>query len=251
MQNIIIKIGRSRIVILITLASIVISVIVTITFMVILGQGMFWVGVTISIIAPMLIAPTLSWYMVGLLIRVYQLEKVQRELATFDELTGLMMRRAFFENCETLRKTIERNKNSISLAYVDIDNFKKINDIYGHAGGDEVLKSFATGLHENLRKSDLIGRIGGEEFAIALPYTDLEGSIHVLEKIRLSSKKNDVKFFDRSIEYTISIGVTLFDESNPVDLDQLTRQADVALYKAKNSGKNCIVQYGFFDIEGH
>jgi len=243
MSNIILKIGHLGVVILMTLASIILSVLTTFVMMENFAQGLDQIGITISIIVPSIVAPIASWYIVGLLLKIHKLEQTQRELATYDMLTGVMTRRAFLENCKTLMKLIERNKKSMSLAYIDLDNFKKINDLYGHAGGDEILKFFATNLQQHLRESDLVGRIGGEEFAIAMPNTGLKDSIHVLEAIRLSSKNNTVKYSSKTIQYTISIGVALFDKTNLVDLEKLSRQSDIALYNAKKSGKDCIAEY--------
>jgi diguanylate cyclase (GGDEF)-like protein len=207
------------------------------------GRGVDSIVIFASIVVPMIITPAVVWYIVSLLLEVHRLEEEQRHLATYDMLTGLMTRRAFLESSSALIKLMGRKKTLMALAYIDIDNFKNVNDIHGHAGGDEVLKSFASLLHGHLRESDLVGRIGGEEFAIALPYTDLNNSIDVLEKIRLSSKNDAVNCSSKTIQYTISIGVTIFDSDNPVNLEQLATQSDNALYKAKNSGKDCIVKY--------
>lgn len=239
----ILKIGRTGIAALITLISIIASVAFTIVTMEIFDREFDPVVISISIVAPAIIAPCVFWHIIGLMIKIHQLEEEARALATYDMLTGLMTRRAFLTNCESVYKLIRRNKSLLSLAYIDIDNFKKINDTHGHAGGDEVLKSFGSGVYKYLRKSDIVGRIGGEEFALALPDTDLESAIHVLDKIRLSVKNTRVIFSDQTIHYTVSIGVALFDQKNQVDLEQLARQSDNALYKAKNSGKDCIVEY--------
>lgn len=235
--------GPYKIVALITLASILSSVLVTSLLLVIFADGLNWVMIIVSIIVPMIIAPIASWYIVSLIFKIHKLEQVQRDHATYDMLTGLMTRRVFLENSETLLKILARNKQPMSLAFIDLDDFKRVNDLYGHAGGDEVLKSFSSVLQNHLRKSDLVGRIGGEEFAITLPNTDLVSSVQVLEGIRLTSQNDSVKFSGKTIHYTISIGIVLFHEANQVSLESLIRQSDTALYRAKALGKNCIVEY--------
>ncbi len=243
MINKISKVGRLRAVFLITLVSIIASVLITTIMLKSFGLGLSLITIAISITAPLLIAPTISWFIISLLLRVHELEKEQRELASKDMLTGLMSRRAFIESCESLVKLSKRNKQSLILAYIDLDNFKQINDTYGHTGGNDVLISFSDVLRKRLRKSDLSGRIGGEEFAIAMSNTGLKQSITVLESIRDSIKKDRVVSSGNTIKYTLSIGVTILDNANNVDLDKLIIQADTALYSAKHSGKDCIIEY--------
>lgn len=243
MQKIALKLGHYKIVALITVASITTSVLISYLLMRFFSGSLDLTTMLVSIITPLIVAPIASWYVVGLLFKLHELEQVQRNLATYDTLTGLMSRRVFLENSEILLKIMVRNKQRMTLAFIDIDNFKMINDLYGHAGGDEVLKSFATILLNSLRESDLVGRIGGEEFSIILPNTSLENSIQVLESIRVLSENNSVEYSNKTIQYTISIGVVLFHETNQVNLDMLIRQSDIALYSAKKSGKNCVVEY--------
>ncbi len=209
----------------------------------VIADGLEFSSIFISIIAPMLIAPSISWYIVGLIFKIRKLEDIQRKLATFDMLTGLMTRRAFLESGETLLKIMARDKQPMSLAFLDLDNFRSVNSKYGHAGGDKALKSFSTVLQSHLRNSDLVGRLGGEEFAIVLPNTDLGSSIKVLEKIQYSMENSPVEYLGKTFQCTISIGVSLFHEANEVELEELIRQSDTALYNAKKSGKNRIVEY--------
>lgn len=243
MREIIARIDRLGVVSLITLTAVLVSVFVTISIREIFSLGLSPANVITSMIIPAIVSPIISWYIIGLLMDLDRSEKLQRKLATYDMLTGLMTRRAFFEHCDSLMKLIERTDSPICLAYIDLDNFKQINERYGHGGGDEVLKSFSSLLQPSFRKSDLIGRIGGEEFAIALPDTDLENSIRILEKIRLAARKDSVEYLGHDISYTISIGITVCDRSNNTRLDTLTQQADLALYNAKKSGKDRIIEH--------
>ena len=236
MRNLIDKFGRSGILILITLLSIIASVVITTVLYEISEKDITSTEIVISILAPMLIAPSIGWFVVSLLIKIHKLEEVQRNLVAYDVLTGLLTRRVFFEKFDTLYQSISKKESTLSLAYIDIDNFKKINDKYGHAGGDVVLKVFSSILSSNINEDDLLGRIGGEEFAIVLPETDLKKAMSILEEIRLSLKKSKINFHSKTIELTVSIGVVVFDKNNRMDLDTLCIQSDHALYKAKKSG---------------
>ena len=177
------------------------------------------------------------------MLKIQKLERTQRTFATYDMLTGLLSRRVFLENCHALIKLILRKKSVFSFGYLDIDDFKKINDTYGHAAGDEVLKLFATTLSDSLRESDLVGRLGGEEFGVAFPETDIDGAFHILEKIRKKHDEETVTYKGNTIRYTVSIGVAQWNGKPPIDLDELIRNADEALYIAKRNGKNQVVKH--------
>jgi diguanylate cyclase (GGDEF)-like protein len=129
------------------------------------------------------------------------------------------------------------------LAYIDIDDFKTINDTYGHVIGDEVLKSFANTLKGSARGSDIIGRIGGEEFAILLPETDIQGAYAILERLRTQICSKTLRIEEHAINLSISVGLSHSRKENEFAVEQLIKQADKALYQAKSEGKNCIVQY--------
>ena len=123
---------------------------------------------------------------------------------------------------------------------LDIDDFKNINDTYGHYAGDKVLKIVAKKCKESLRETDLIGRYGGEEFAILLPHTEKQEAAIVVERLRKSIADCRIPYGDRIISITVSIGLAVMDERMQT-LDQLMIKADEALYIAKSNGKNCII----------
>jgi len=243
MRSLVVQYGRIKVVCFITIFSIVGSLLVTYVAKYAVSEPVNLDNLILSVVTPIILSPIISWSFLGLILKIHRLEEEQRKLATFDTLTGLMRRGAFFTSFSALLKIAQRNNKAMCVAIVDIDDFKKINDQYGHAAGDEVLKSFAETIQQNLRDSDLSGRIGGEEFAISLFDSDLQSSVYVLAKIRQSSEQDHVYYCDQRIQYTISIGVAKFDAQNPVDQDKLLRQSDEALYTAKGSGKNCIVEY--------
>lgn len=245
MTRIITKVGQIGVSLAVTIVSVVLSVLITFGILKLAGasEETYQIATIISVVCPALIAPLVTWYLVKLLIKINDLEQKQRRLATYDELTGVMTRRAFFENFETLKKIADRNKSNLTLAYIDIDDFKPINDNFGHAAGDKALESFSNVLKRGVRNSDIIARIGGEEFAILLPDTDITGAYTILERLRQMVASEPLKIEGDKINLSISIGLTHNPKGRELMVDQLVQQADKALYQAKSEGKNCIVQY--------
>ncbi|MBV8379183.1 MAG: sensor domain-containing diguanylate cyclase [Paucibacter sp.] len=167
------------------------------------------------------------------------LEKMTR-LATTDELTGLLNRRAFFEHARQLGKLVQRQSGAMSLVVVDIDHFKRVNDTHGHAAGDAVLAEVARRLGGALRESDVIGRIGGEEFAIALPFTALDRALALMEKLRQAVRRQPVTFDNEAIGISVSVGVAQID-AEATDISATLRRADEALYQAKAAGRDLVM----------
>lgn len=243
MKNIFLGLGRLKMTALLTLLSVLSSALITFCIMIFLSEEKLLLALSISVITPIIITPLISWYILSLLFEINNLEKQQRKLATFDGLTGLLSRHAFYENTRSLLKLMKRNSESMTIAYIDIDLFKEINDTFGHDAGNKALKSFAGVLNSTARKSDLIGRLGGDEFIIALPHTSLESAKVVLNKIRDACESNTVRFNGHNIKFTISMGVSSDMAVSKDNLERFIKESDEALYEAKNSGKNRIAFY--------
>lgn len=167
--------------------------------------------------------------------------------ATLDALTGLNNRRQFEVRLRQEYASAKRQHKNLCSIMLDIDFFKKVNDTYGHAAGDCVLKTVAHKIKKSLRESDIPSRYGGEEFSILLPYTKLEEAYAVAERLRRSVESAPVDFREDenteavSINVTISIGVYQFSETDTPE--DLYLKADKALYKAKTTGRNKVVAY--------
>lgn len=181
--------------------------------------------------------------MIGLLIKIHHLEVEMRKLATYDSLTNIFSRKAFLTNSESLLSLTKKDKSILAILYIDIDNFKQINDTYGHNVGDEVLKSFGKILKNSKKENDIVGRLGGEEFAFLLSKTDIKGAIEFANKLHTIINKDKVPYSNTVLQYTVSIGVSIFNQNNQVELQTLLQQSDEALYQAKHSGKNCTKLY--------
>jgi diguanylate cyclase (GGDEF)-like protein len=167
-----------------------------------------------------------------------QLEKKLESQAQVDYLTNLSNRRYFMEQAEMELSRSRRFGKSLSLLMMDIDFFKKVNDKHGHNAGDEVLRKLADVCRQTLRTVDIVGRMGGEEFAIILPETEMVKALEAAERLRESIAQAKVPMESGlSLQFTVSIGVTSQIYLND-NIDVLLSQADKALYKAKESGRN-------------
>jgi diguanylate cyclase (GGDEF)-like protein len=160
------------------------------------------------------------------------------ELAELDELTGSFNRRCIMRMLEDEIARARRSNTLCSMALIDLDWFKRINDAYGHPTGDEVLRTFAITLFANIRNIDRFGRYGGEEFLLVLPDTSSEGAARILDRLRSIVADLDWSAFSPGLRVTISAGVaTLAPNENP---DAVLARADAALYSAKARGRNRI-----------
>lgn len=163
-----------------------------------------------------------------------------QELATHDALTGLLTRRAFQEHIREEIIRCIRRQVPIAFLMVDLDHFKKVNDTYGHLVGDVVLRETAGILHRSVREVDLVGRFGGEEFAIALPETDPEVALGVARRIQALMETTVIQAYDEQVSITVSIGVAMAPQ-DARSAEQLIERADRALYQAKAAGRNRVV----------
>jgi diguanylate cyclase (GGDEF)-like protein/PAS domain S-box-containing protein len=183
--------------------------------------------------------------LIGLATDITELHRLREELerrATTDDLTGVANRGHFYTTADNTLKRGQRYGETLSLLVLDIDHFKAVNDTYGHQAGDAVLRGVAGHCRQAIRACDLIGRMGGEEFAILLPATGLEAACQLAERLRhglqeqrwTCSQATDLL---DDLVVTVSIGVAALDRATP-SLDALYARADRALYTAKAEGRN-------------
>ncbi len=157
--------------------------------------------------------------------------------ANIDDLTQVRNRRSFFEDSERM---IRESKGLISLIMLDIDYFKQINDTYGHTVGDTVLEKVAKLIEDNIRKEDIFGRVGGEEFALLVPLADMKTAHAIAENLRQKIDKYELSVGSKLLNITCSFGVASGVEEN---IDKVYANADSALYMAKNNGRNRVELY--------
>lgn len=161
-------------------------------------------------------------------------------LSRTDVLTQLPNRRAILEKIEYEKLKFERSKEVFTIAMIDLDGFKEINDNYGHECGDYVLKQFSNLMVDLIRKQDVVGRYGGEEFILLLPQTNTGGALHITQLILQQTTKFPITFKDKKISLSATIGVSDYT-NNEVTINDLIKMADKAMYEGKSQGKNKVV----------
>ncbi|WP_323137453.1 GGDEF domain-containing protein [Paraliomyxa miuraensis] len=179
-----------------------------------------------------------SFALVGALIaRLHSAYTRERALGHTDPLTGLLNSRGFFDQVPRALALAHRHEQPLTVAYLDLDNFKQVNDTLGHAAGDDVLREAASILAAGLRRGDFAARLGGDEFALVLPQTDEAGARHVLE--RLHHELQDGVRRHCEVAGT-SMGAVAFAHP-PEDVDELLRRADRVMYAVKAAGRGRVV----------
>lgn len=188
---------------------------------------------------------------VELLARVHSLQYLARTIrdleasrlafqkqADTDVLTKLTNRRSFFSKATECLTLMRRHQEDFSVLMLDIDRFKAINDAYGHQAGDYILVQVAQILNQNIRANDVLARIGGEEFAIALPYSNRLASVVLAERLRTAINSGNFEFAGKIIPVTVSLGIATVEKSVPCAIESLLGIADQRLYRAKRRGRN-------------
>jgi diguanylate cyclase (GGDEF)-like protein len=169
-----------------------------------------------------------------------RLELKQRLNAQTDSLTGALNRRALMSRGDRILARHEYEDASLCLLLLDLDNFKALNDHFGHAGGDEVLTKFVAVVNENIRPTDFLFRLGGEEFCCLLPHTPVQQAETIAERVRLQVERAIALVGGNPVKTTVSVGVAS-TETCGYDLDSLMHRADAALYAAKRQGRNRVL----------
>lgn len=168
------------------------------------------------------------------------LETELNRLAAIDPLTGSLNRRALTEGLQKALSLAERYAHAVSVVLLDLDHFKTVNDTFGHAGGDAVLKQVGLTLAHGLREDvDMVGRLGGEEFVVVLPYAGIDEAVTAAERVRVALANSEILHEGRAIRCTGSFGVAAWDGRET--LDRLLSRADHALYRAKAAGRNVVL----------
>ena len=199
--------------------------------------------ITKPFVTPVLLARVAALLRSAALVKRLEVQtELLAKLAAIDELTGLYNRRTLFQALETERSRSVRYRRPLSVAMIDLDHFKRINEEYGHTGGDDVLREFGARLIEWLRTMDIACRYGGEEFCAILPETNLEGGLVAAQRIRRLVESHTFTIGTTQARLTVSIGVSGW--SPPADdVPDLLNEADIALLEAKRSGRNRICAF--------
>ncbi|MFP3984241.1 MAG: diguanylate cyclase, partial [Desulfurivibrionaceae bacterium] len=181
-----------------------------------------------------------QWHAVGILRDITGQKNMEKELARLaetDNLTGLFNRRIFMERFAHEISRCQRYGKAAVLMMLDLDRFKKVNDTYGHAAGDKVIRQLSRILRENVRETDVPGRVGGEEFTVLLPETTVDAAMPVARRLLHQIRKSAVVVDDEEIRFTASIGVAQL-RADDADPEILLARADAAMYQAKDKGRD-------------
>lgn len=241
------EMGRWRAVLLITLVSVVMSLLVTAAVGFATGDvDRLPTDLLVATLVPLIVAPLASGAALGLLADVEAARRMLREVAIRDGLTNLYNRRFFAARLKTEVAQVRRTGVPLTVIMIDIDHFKRINDLGGHAAGDEVLQRVADTLIAYVRPDDLSARFGGEEFVALLPGAGIATASDVAEKIRRAIQDLHIPALAsaQAPHVTASLGIACLGPE-PEGVDGLLRRADNAMYEAKASGRNrCVVANG-------
>jgi diguanylate cyclase len=157
-----------------------------------------------------------------------------------DPLTGIANRRAIERHLRKAIKKYKRYRKIFSMVFIDIDDFKKVNDTYGHWVGDKCLKKIVSKIKPLIREDDFVARYGGDEFIIVLPSADRRAAHGIAHKLSSAISKTRFLYLNSEIELSVSIGLTQMEETDYAP-EVIFARADAALYEAKNQGKNCVI----------
>ena len=176
--------------------------------------------------------------------RICELEQQLRLKATYDALTGIYNRGAIIDILDKAVARHHRHNDGLALAFADLDHFKQVNDVYGHAAGDAVLREVARRIGQVLRPGDFLGRYGGEEMVVVLPGCETASALEIAERIRKNVCAVPVPTEFGAIPVTVSMGVAVLGKGMAMAYDGLIQMADRALYVAKNEGRNRVALGG-------
>ena len=192
-----------------------------------------------AVAIPLILAPIMSYIIFTQSYQLTQAMVILEDLSRIDSLTGLFNARFFTELVEMELAVASRYDFSSSLLVIDLDHFKKINESYGHLAGDEVIRIISNVIRGNVRRTDLVGRLGGEEFIVFLPHTNLEGAMIAADRVRGIISESEITFKDDRIDVTASVGVASTD-IEVKNIEHLLQNAESALAIAKDKGRNLI-----------
>jgi diguanylate cyclase (GGDEF)-like protein len=232
------RLGFYKAILFLLLISIVSSVVITnLVSLITSGEFSSWEGNLIAIIVPTIVAPLLSMINLPLLYMLDEAEILLQQIASRDDMTGAANRRRFLSLLEAELQRNRRYGGAFSIAFLDVDDFKVINDTYGHLAGDEVLRIVTQVGTRLIRVTDTFARYGGDEFVILMPNTGTQPAMDCMQRICRAIADAPIPAGSSNLSITISAGViTCQDE--PATLETLLSRVDRALYTAKRLGKN-------------
>jgi len=196
-------------------------------------------ALALALLCAVTITPMVAWPMLRLLFEIEDKRAHLDVLATRDELTGVHNRRQFLVLADREWSRCRRYEMAAAMLMIDVDLFKRVNDVHGHLAGDLMLREIARAAGDTLRQPDLLGRFGGEEFVVFLPHADTLGALDAAERIRERVAQLSLEWKGELVRATVSVGVAALDITHE-SVAALIHDADLALYAAKDAGRNCV-----------
>lgn len=205
------------------------------------SQRVWMISLISATVIPLVVSSIVAHTLLTMTDALKEAHSSVEKLANTDSLTGVLNRRRFTEVAlSTLREDMSSG-DPTSLILIDVDNFKGVNDQYGHAGGDTALKWIVEECQRNLREDDRIARWGGEEFVILFPATTCEAAYKIADRIRASIAEAELTLGNETVKLTISTGLATYSPPTSTTLESLVSEADEAMYAAKTTGKNKVI----------
>jgi diguanylate cyclase (GGDEF)-like protein len=245
-RRLLVRLGPVRFALIVGAIAVVCSVVVTaLVLWAVTGSAAPTTGLVIAAVVPMLLAPPQAWYLASLALDAENAWRAAASLATIDPLTGTLNRRRFYELGLAAYSRAVEDHAGIAVVLLDVDNFKQVNDQFGHATGDSLLTAVAAACQAQLREDDRLARYGGEDFVVLLPRTSRDDATRVGERLRSAVDALRVPTEDGTgvLTPTISVGVSL-GPAEGTSFDGLVARADHAMYDAKRNGKNQVSTTG-------
>jgi len=253
-EAVVLRLGQKPTVFLITAISILTSLLLAFLISCYFDASNLWISPNLNtsdwtliiakaVLVPLIVAPIVSWHLVHLVFRDHELKTELHHLARTDALTGLHNRGAMMASVEHLHQLAIRAKQPLVLMMMDIDHFKLINDQYGHAAGDMVLQQIGLILKQVVRGSDLVGRVGGEEFLLCMYMATMTEAGYVVQRLQQAMWEKEFSTNGRQFKVTFSIGIAKMAAEETLSLEDLLLYADRALYQAKNAGRDRSIEY--------
>lgn len=237
LENLLRRFGLLPSTIILTGASILISILVTVMVIAFTDGEFTPGGIRLAILVPTLVAPVFAFPTLRLAQQLYLARDKLHRLSTIDELTQAYNRRCFIEMAGKALSRAKRYGDRFALIILDVDDFKQINDNYGHIAGDRVLVAISQTCQASIRDSDFFARYGGEEFVFLMPLEDPANVTAFAERIRVNLAQCEIIYDHRNIQFTVSMGVGIIDKET-LDVESILMRADASLYAAKREGKN-------------
>ena len=227
---------------MVCLLSVVCSELTVLTLYLVGGREAFHFdnAVMFAALVPVLVSVPITYWVAKMSLSLSSTQAELQQLANTDPLTRLSNRRAFFRTAEAMLRTAETQNRFCALMVIDADYFKDINDSYGHAIGDKALVGIADVLRDNFRQTDLICRVGGEEFAVLLPGLDVSRAEPLAQRVVNAVSQSPITEDNIIIEYSVSCGIA--DTTTSYQLQALFKEADDAMYLAKERGRNRVAR---------